>query len=338
MNDKIPVSRDQLEDDLREMTAVMVGIVGALFHFPQKMRDQFLGVEIDEEAWSPGFYTEGIDDGEVAQISVEQHPFAAIVRHAYDYAYQVEGTHDFDLEMLWYDVAPVREQLPAQDINGLPTPMNYVDGRIRKVLDTFEARYELNSGNSLSVEQLALLANMSPATVRTSLNKEGLRLVDPTPKGLNVVSLDTSEEWGTKPSGYIRKGPKRNQLGNPEALDWLSRRRSFIPNKQVGTGVDWKTAARNAFSEDVRNFPAVLKRIVNLSGINTPEIAAATQKSETWVEGLIDGVSVEINIAALVRFADLLHVPPARFASQAVAYLLEADVRTAEQSSLIGTD
>lgn len=325
MSDKIAISREQLEDDLRQMTAVMVGIVGALFHFPKAMRDQFLGVKIDEEAWTPGFYREGIDDDDIARFSMEQHPFVAIVRHAYDYAYQVEGAHDFDLEALWYDVAPVREQLPAQDINGLPTPMNYVDGRIRKVLDTFEARYDLNSGNSLSVEQLALLASMSPATVRTSLNKEGLRLVDPAPKGSKVIQLDPSEEWGTRPSGYEKKGPKRNQLGNPEALDWLSRRRSFIPNKQVGTGVDWKTAARNAFAEEVSNFPAVLKRIVKLSGISTSEIVAVTQKSESWVEGLIGGVGVEIDIAALVRFADLLHVPPARFASQAVAYLLETE-------------
>lgn len=330
MSDKIPISRDQLEDDLRQMTAVMVGIVGALFHFPKAMRDQFLGVKIDEEAWSPGFYTDGIDDGDIARFNVEQHPFVAIVRHAYDYAYQVEGAHDFDLEVLWYEVAPVREQLPAQDINGLPTPMNYVDGRIRKVLDTFEARYDLNSGKSLSVEQLALLANMSPATVRTSLNKEGLRLVDPTPKGPGVISLDPSEEWGTRPSGYEKKGPKRNQLGNPEALDWLSRRRSFIPNKQVATGVDWKTAAKNAFAEDVSNFPAVLKRIVKLSGISRPEIAAAVQKSEDWVDGLIGGERVEIDIAALVRFAGLVQVPPARFASQAVAHLLETADQTLE--------
>lgn len=322
MSDKLPISHDQLEDDLRQMTATMMGIVGALFNFPQEMRDQFLGVKIDEEAWAPGFYTDGLDDAQVSRILVEQHPFAAIVRNAYDYAYQVEGARDVDLETLWYDVGPVREHLPVQDINGLPTPMNYVDGRIRRVLDTFEARYDLNSGSSLSVEQLALLANMAPATVRTSLSKEGLRLIDPTPKGPDVINLDPSEEWGTRPSGLVRKGPKRSQLSNPEALDWLSRRRGFIPNKQAGTGLDWKTAAKNAFAEDVTNFPAVLKRIVKLAGMKTSEVSAATARDDSWVEGLIGGKRVEIDVGALVRLADLLQVPPAKFASLAVAHLL----------------
>lgn len=325
MSDKLPISRDQLEEDLRQMTAVMAGIVGTLFHFPQKMRDQFLGVEVDEETWRPGFYTDGLGSAQTSRISVEQHPFAAIVRDAYDYAYQTEDARDVDLETLWQEAAPVRDHLPAFDINALPTPMNYRDGRIRKVLDTFEARYELNSGGSLSVEQLALLANMAPATVRTSLSKEGLRLLDPNVSGPNDIVFDPDVEWGMIPPRQVRKGPKRNELSNPDASDWLSRRRGFIPNKQAGTGLDWKDVAKNAFAEDITNFPAVLKRIVKLAGLETPEISATIGKDASWVEGLIGSERVEIDIAALVRFANLLQVPPARFTSQAVAHLLEVE-------------
>ena len=189
------------------------------------------------------------------------------------------------------------------------------------MLDTFDARHDLKERRPLTVEQLALLANMSAATVRTSLNKEGLRLMEPSSAG-DGSDPDISETLASRPRGYARPMPRRNLLGNPEARDWLSRRRSFIPNKQAGTGVDWKAAARNAFAEPVGNFPAVLKRIVKLSGIATSEIATATQKNETWVEGLIGGSPVEIDVAALVRFAELLEVPPPRFASDAVAHLL----------------
>lgn len=325
MSDKLPISRDQLEDDLRQMTAVMAGIVGALFHFPKDKRDQFLGVKIDEDIWTPGFYTDGLDDAQISKIIIDQHPFVIIVRDAYDYAYQVEGARDIDLETLWYEVAPVRDQLPSQDINGLPTPMNYTDGRIRRVLDTFEARYDLNSGAALTVEQLALLANMAPATVRTSLSKEGFRLLEPDVSGPNDLVFDPAADWGTVPPRRPNKKPKRNELSNPDAVDWLSRRRGFIPNKQAGTGLDWKTAARNAFAEDITNFPAVLKRIVNLAGMETREISAAITRDTNWVEGLIGGKRVEIDVEALVRFADLLQVPPARFASQAVAHLLEVE-------------
>lgn len=333
MSGKVPFTIEQIDADLRSLVDATAGILAALFHFTDEMRDQFLGVEVGDQTWWDGAYSDGPDPAIVSSIPLDRHPMVDVVRQAYAYAYQQEGAPS-DVETLWCDVAPVSDHLPTTYVNGLPTQMNQVNGllhekdvgvgRIRKVLDTFQARYHLNAGNDLTVDDLALLADMAPTTVRTSLSKEGLRLYDPTPTDPDVLVYGTGGAT-TATLRQGRDGPKRNMLANADARDWLSRRRGFIPNMQPGTGIDWKTVARNAFAEDIANFPAVLKRICNLAGMDSSAIRSATGKDLAWVEGLLNGKPVEIDIDALVALAGALHVEPARFASQAVAHLLRAE-------------
>lgn len=330
MSSKVPYTSDQIDADLRDLIDATGGILAALFHFPDAMRDQFLGVEVGDQEWWDGAYSDGPDEALVAQIPLDRHPMVDVVRQAYAYAYQLDGAPS-DAEALWYEVAPVRDHLPATSINGLPTQMNASGGlpgekhagtgRILRVLETFEARYRLNAGLNLAIDDLALLADMAPMTVRTSLSKEGLRLLDPTPADGEVTAPDSGMA-ATNPSRAGRDDSKRSMLGNAEAHDWLSRRRGFIPNRQPGTGVDWKVVARSAFSEPVSNFPAVLHRIANLAGMSGSDIAAVAETDIAWAEGLLRGDTVSIDVEAFVRLAQALHVEPANFAGQAVAHLL----------------
>lgn len=325
MSGKIPFTLEQVEADLRSVIDAMGGILVALFHFPDEMRDQFLGIDIGDREWWEGAYSDGPSDDLVSRIPLDRHPMVDVVRQAYAYAYQLDGapSDESDIEMLCDDVAPVSDHLPITYINGLPTQVNYVNGlpgekdtgmgRIRLVLDTFSARYQLNSGQPMTVDELALLADMATGTVRTSLSKEGFRLYVPEPLAAGEIRL------GRKNLPEIG----RNVLSNEDAKAWLSKRRGFIPNRQPGTGIDWKTAAKNAFSEDVTNFPVVLRRICNLAGIDVFELGNATAKNPTWIEGLLNGEKVEIDVDALVRLARFLHIEPAKFASHAVAHLLD---------------
>lgn len=325
MSGKVPFTLEQVEADLRSIIDAMGGILATLFYFPDEMRDQFLGIEIGDREWWAGAYSDGPGDDLVSRIPLDRHPMVDVVRKAYAYAYQLDGapSDESDVEMLWYDVAPVSDHLPVTYINGLPTQMNYVNGlsnekdtgigRIRRVLDTFTARYELNTGHSMTVDELALLADMATGTVRTSLSKEGFRLYVPEPlaSGEFTIGRKNLPEIG------------RNVLSNEDAKAWLSKRRGFIPNRQPGTGIDWKIVARNAFSEEVTNFPVVLKRICNLAGMDAFDLGTATAKNPVWIEGLLNGEKVEIDMDALVRLARLLHIEPAKFASHAVAHLLD---------------
>ncbi|KIV66980.1 hypothetical protein SZ54_2333 [Rhizobium sp. UR51a] len=55
---------------------------------------------------------------------------------------------------------------PKADFNGEPTPLDELNPRkLRQVLETFLARYALDTGEILTVPQLALLADMGEAAV-----------------------------------------------------------------------------------------------------------------------------------------------------------------------------
>lgn len=319
------ISSEELEADIRYVIMATAGILGALYHFPKQMRDEFLGVDIPEEDWQPGFYTDWPDDHLWQDMPIEHHPLTQILRVARAYAFQEgEWPDEHRLKDIWDEIAPIADHLPRTDINGLPTParrslgsfsplpndppeMRREVGRLRRVIDMFEARWDLDRGNWLTIAQIAILSGLGEETVRTTINKEGLRTAP--------------RESGGRGRADEGKAAEINGLSNAEARDFLSRRRGFIPSRSTGVEPPAAVAERILF-EGSGLFPDRLKRLLAARGLTPAELAEAAGTPPDWTDAIVAGATTEARIEDLVRLARALDCAPGRFAAIAVEHLL----------------
>ncbi|MEH0074797.1 hypothetical protein V6L76_07705 [Pannonibacter sp. Pt2] len=297
--DRSPFSRDEIIHEVRLAALGMASHIAVWGHRKEALNvaSHYLGVELD------GYDYEGDGHPQLASIPIEEHFLYTVVMDAYDHAYQCGDIFDdtFTVDERMHEVAAVLTGFPQTDFNGEPTPLNGLNPqKLRQVLETFFARCTLDNGGNLTVPQLALLANMGEAAVRTSLSAEGIKTIS------------------------SQKGEK-NQVPHADAIAWLSGRRNFVPTRrQPGVQGNPGELASSLFAADSLTFETALQKAISANYTTIGELAQAAGVSSIWIEELQDTSKLpEINLDGLQKLASALQAPVPLFAGRAVAALLE---------------
>lgn len=239
---------------------------------------------------------------EIASVDITRHALYGHARAAWCYAYQFDGWEDFTPEHLHeISCGLLSGGYALTDREAEPTGLNFRnDPPLRRVFETALARWNWSHENSdLTVRELALLSNMAETTVRSSLSKEGFRLEPPNTKDEDRSSYTLSAN---------------------DALQWLSRRRGFIPNATTQSPDRQRIAIRETLADLSIPFPTALKRTAELAGLSGTQGSGVDPE---WYAGLVEGRAVAPDVEALVKLADMLDVPRADFAARGVRHLLD---------------
>jgi hypothetical protein len=288
---------DGIEDQLRELIIAQASIIYVFGPVGSEARDAFLGVS----GIAPD--PEEMSDEDKSRIDIKRHGIYRLVRHAYDYAYQLDGYRDLSSEDIYEIECGLLNGYPQTDMHGEPTGLSKLnDKSFKRVLETCSARWRWsNEGEGLTVRELSLLANLGEPTVRSSISKEGLRL--------EAQFSDDQED-------------ARAELSADDASQWLSRRRGFIPNRDGKSPELRSVLVSKTLESGEIDFPAALKRILEIMETSIDKLNIEAKLPEDWLENLIAGHPVDINLPALKRMAKSLSTGIPEFASRAVRHLL----------------
>lgn len=297
----VPHAWPEIENSIREAVIAMASI---LSHFGPDDGGATVAAFLGREVEIPD--PQCLDEQEKASIDITRHHIHGHVQRAYAYAYQLDGWEKASPEDVYEINCGLLSGYAQTDLHGEPTGLNDLnDLPLRRVLETFLARWSwAEEGSDLTVRQLALLANMTDATVRSSLSKEGLKLSTPD---------DDSD------------GPARNTLAAGDAQQWLSRRRGFIPNRRGMTPELQRNAAEAVLDDPQTSFQDALRHIVTISGQTIAEVTARSGAQSDWVARFLEGMPVEPDVDQLKRMADALGAPRAAFVGKAITYLISAE-------------
>jgi hypothetical protein len=296
----IPHDWTEIEGQVREAIIAMASILQTFG--PQDEDDTtvtaFLGLPIEIAG-------QGVmSSEEMASVDITRHALHRHARVAWCYAYQLDEWECFTPNHL-YEISCglLSGGYALTDSEAEPTGLDFRnDLPLRRVFETAIARWNWTHEDSdLTVRELALLTNMAETTVRSSLSKEGFRLDPP-----NTLDEDKSS--------YT--------LSASDALQWLGRRRGFIPNA-VGPSPDRQRIAIHETLADLSiPFPVALKRTAELAGLS---VATTLGVEPEWYAGLVEGRAVAPDVEALVALADIFDAPRADFAARGVRHLLELE-------------
>lgn len=293
----IPFTWEEIEDQLRKAIACQASI---LWHMgPKQGGFAALYAECDP--------SEDIDDLDKASIRIQQYALYDYAVAAYAYAYQLDDRNLASYETYCDVSCGVLNGFPQADIAGEPSPLCAMnDFPLRRMFETFLARWELYEEDSsgISVRGLSLLANMTIPAVRTSLSKEGLKLE------LSIVKGD--EGRGAK-------------LNTADALTWLSGRRGFVANRKAETRLAADVSAEILANTNM-TFDAALRRAITTLQIDKATLGETTKQSQKWVETLLEGGLVEIDVTALRSLARALNAPEPDFLARAVKHLITIEL------------
>lgn len=300
---EIPYTWEQIADDVREAILCQAGILGA-FGPGTSIAIAYLGLEGEE--WD----CHDMDGEQIQAVDITRHELYKLVHYAYLYAYQLDGCEKTGSD-IWHAVGGLLDSFPQADHEGERSPFCTLnDLPLRRMLETFFARFMLFGEDAirfdnLSIRELSLLANMTIPAVRTSLSKEGFKL-----KKSERKIRDGQTEVGFR-------------LESDAALDWLSRRRGFIPQR---VNVEESAAARIAklMASDA-SFPEVLRQLVDANGTTVETLAQTAAIDVAWLEELAAGDHVPIDIDAIRRVARALEAPEPEFAARAIKHLVKLD-------------
>lgn len=299
---EIPYNWPQIEEEIESAILAQASVLNAVGpKCDGKIVKMYLGIS-DEDYREIDFLTyRGID--------ITRHQLYDHVKTAYDYSYQLRTFDDPELiHYIWYDVVKLLEGFIQTWIGpyGEPSPFHvWYDYPLRRMLDTFVARYELFNYEEpdLTIRQLSLLANMTIPAVRTSLSKEGFKL---------KKSAENRSKEDDKQAVVFR-------LNGDDAKLWLSRRRGFIPQR---TGTDEELVQQivdRILSDRGVEFAQSLARVMELRKIDAQNISGVNPE---WLSNLINGKTVTVDVEALLVIAGLLDVPAPEFTAAGIRYIL----------------
>lgn len=268
---------------------------------------EYLGIDPD---WYKDHFVE-----EVSGIDITEHGIYFHAKVAYDYAYQVRDV-DSDLALSsWHSVDGLVQGFPETNADGEPSPFCRLnDFPLRRMLETFYARFGLFSGldayeHNPSIRELALLSNMTVPAVRTSLSKEGFKLVKA--KGM---TRGNQEESGFR-------------LDADDAKLWLSRRRGFIPQRNASDPAQIERAVSDLVNDRSLSFPEMVRKVMDLRKLDASSICKDSSLDPTWLSGLIAGQPIAPDVQVLRTLSNALQVTPADFVSSGVRHaMLSEDV------------
>lgn len=296
---RAPFTREEIVTEVRRAALGMASLIAGFSHMQGQLEvaAHYLGVELEN------YDFEGDDTEKLSLIPIEDHFLYHVVMDAYDHAYQV-GVAVGD-GVRWderaHEVSGILTGFPQTDYNGEPTPLDKLNPqKLRQVLDTFMARYGLDTGCDLTVSDLALLANMGESAVRTSLSGEGIKTIAGSKKG------------------------EKNQVSNDEALAWLLGRRNFVPTKRFGDQADDAAEiVHSLFNADSVPFEAALSKALGMLSRSRAELLQQARVSDQFVELLLSpDQGLEVDVEALERLAVALKAPIPVFVGKAVMAVL----------------
>lgn len=306
---RAPFTRDEIIRDVRLAALGLASHIAAFGHRQDALKHaaMYLGVELEDYDYAHEGHKE------LEKIPIEDHSLYTVVMDAYHYAYQLGDAFeaDYNIDERYYEVGGLLDGFPEADFNGEPSPLDRLNPqKLRQVLETFNARYALDNGDNLTVTQLALLANMGEAAVRTSLSAEGIKTVAPHEKG------------------------EKNQVPHAEALSWLSGRRGFVPTRErLGSGIHQTELMYSLFSAESLSFEAALQKAIAATDADAQTLGEQTGLTGDWIERLLTADAViDIDLNALERLSQVLGAPAPIFVGKAVTVLLSRRQQSAPQA------
>lgn len=310
---RAPYSREEIIADVRRAAVAFASHL-AVFGPRNNALDlaaQYLGCELDD------YQLEGQSEEKLQAIPIERHFLYQVAMDAYDYAYQV-GTKGLDyrwqIDERMHEVLALLEGFPRYDFDCEPSPLDTLNPqKLREVLETFMARYGFDHEWDLPIRDLALLARMGEAAVRTSLSKEGITTV-------------------------TRQKGQPGVVPHEQAVQWLLGRRGFIPSAQFPEEKESaeKQELLARLLEGDADFPQVLKSAIGFKRIELDQLAQDSGIPYTWLEGALAGSGAsEIEVAALGRLAQVLNVPALPFATKAIEFLLGKNAEQTESAAAV---
>lgn len=301
---RAPFTREEIVMEVRRAALGLASMIAGFGHMQEQLEvaAQYLGVALEHYDYG------GDETDRLMRIPIEDHFLYRVVMDAYDHAYQVgmAVTEGVNWDERAHEVSGILTGFPQTDYNGEPSPLDRLNPqKLRQVLDTFNARYLLDTGSDLTVVDLALLADMGEAAVRTSLSNEGIKTV-----------------------AGARKGDK-NQVRNDEAIAWLLGRRNFVPTKRFGERADDATdVIHSLFNADSLPFEAALAKALETTSRNREKLVEEADVDPDFVEKLLSPSSVpDVDAAALERLAVALEAPVPVFVGKAVTAILSRRLR-----------
>ena len=259
------------------------------------LAETYLGISLEQFSLDsmPGSFRD-----KIAAIDLDRFHVARQISAAYDFALQegdAAARTAFD-EDDWNDLAIFAAGAARCSFGGEPTPLFDEDSALRRTLDMALARMNLRHGYSLTIRQLALLADIGETAVRTSLSADG-----------------------------IRTEGKPAQVSAEVAEPWLRRRRGFVPTlefSEIRAEVEAIVAAP-MFGD--QPFEKALVEIMDQRGFDTAALAQQVNVDEAWLRALVAGDQVACDLDALRRLAGGLGVEAPLFVGRAVEDLLRRE-------------
>ncbi|AML51053.1 hypothetical protein [Falsihalocynthiibacter arcticus] len=304
---EIPYSWPKIEEQIEGAIMAQASVLEAIGPKCEgKLVKLYLG--ISDEVYSD------IDFLTHTGIDITRHQLYDHIKTAYDYSYQLRTFDDLEpIHKIWYNVVKLQEGFIQTWMGefGEPSPFHeWYDFPIRKMLDTFLARFSLfeHEESDLTIRDLSLLANMKVSAVRTSLSKEGFKL---------VKSIEIGKD------GKDGKESTVFRLNSDDAKLWLSRRRGFIPQR-TNTGEERVHQSIDQLLSDREiEFPQALVRMTAVRKTDVPNIAEKAGVDLEWLSSLINGQIVSADVEALCAIARVLDISTPEFAGAGVRYILK---------------
>lgn len=259
------------------------------------LAEAYLGISLED--FSLGSM-HGSSPDNVAGIDLERFYIARQIGVAYDFALQ-EGDATARTafgEDDWNDLAIFVEGAARCSFGGESTPLYNEDSALRRTLDMALARMSLRHGSSLTIRQLALLADIGETAVRTSLSADG-----------------------------IRTEGKPAQVRADVAEVWLRRRRGFVPTLEFGETTSEVEAVAAASILSDQPFEKALTDIMVRCGLDTTALALRSEVDEAWLRSLIGGDHVACDLDGLRRLAQGLGAEVPLFVGRAVEAILRRE-------------
>lgn len=291
---KIPFTKEDMLAELREL--ILREAARIYFIRGPAATYALLGFEYEPEEM--GEPEKNYSPDLLDKIVLDDYGLARNFNLAYDYAFQIGEWMKFD-EVTDGEIRAVTMGFGEYGVEGSPNPYHQKGSKCRHVLELAVARYHLNAYDLYpTIEQLSLLANMSEAAVRNSLSLEGI-----------------------KPEG------KPARVSNDVAIEWLQKRRGYIPDKVLAARSETIREKTNrifhvaSFANGMRHAATEVK-ITGDDEATIRAVAVASQTDESFVRALFSGKPVA-DLQKLLAVADALKLDKARFASIAIERALE---------------
>ena len=286
-----PVDKTTVMNELRE---VLLGNACQILlsSGEAELAEAYLGMSLDE--YSLGSMPGGFRN-DIAKIDLTRFHIARKIEAAYDFGLQEGDTKartaftDDD----WNDLEIFSQGAARCSFGGELTPLAIEDSSLRRTFDMMMARIALRQDSSLTIRELALLADIGETAVRTALSADGIR----TEGKPACVSVDIAEPW-------------------------LRRRRGYVPTLEFDSEMITSEIATAIDAFIYRPFRPALISLMDLRGIDTQRLAHDANVDEPWLDALISGADVSCDLDALARLATCLEVGVPLFSGRAVEAIL----------------